>query len=108
MHAPAADLAQDFSAASWMAAEAPHLVIFEHAQKLRLRRRGHLSDFIEQQRAAIGQFEAADAPLRCARECAALAPGGSPRIHAREERFRAFCVPMDCIAKRSESSLATK
>ena len=54
------------------AAQAPHFVVLEHAQQLRLRRRGHLADFVEQQRAAIGQLEAADAPLGRAGEGAAL------------------------------------
>ncbi len=32
--------------------------------------------------------------------------GGSPRIHAGEERFRAFCVPTHFVGERSEKDPA--
>ena len=54
------------------AAQAPHFVVLQHAQQFGLRRRGHFADFVEQQRAAVGQLEAADAPLGRAGEGAAL------------------------------------
>jgi hypothetical protein len=57
-----------------LAAEAAYLVVLEHAQQLRLRRSRHLANFIEQQRAAIGKFEAAEAAFRGAREGPALVP----------------------------------
>ena len=50
-----------------LAAQAAQLAVFEHAQQLRLRADRHLADFVEQQRAAFGQFEAADAALRALR-----------------------------------------
>ncbi len=57
---------------SVFAAQAAHFVILQHAQQLGLRRRGHLADFVEQQRAAVGQLEAADAAFGGAGERAAL------------------------------------
>ena len=51
-----------------LAAEPPDFVILENAQQLRLRRRGHFADFVQQQRAAVGQLEAAEAALRGARK----------------------------------------
>jgi hypothetical protein len=38
-------------------AEALELALLEHAQKLRLRRRCHLGDFVQEQHAAAGQFD---------------------------------------------------
>ena len=37
-----------------------------------MRGRGHFANFVQQQRAAVREFEAAEAPLGCARECAFL------------------------------------
>ena len=54
------------------AAEAADFVVFQNAQQLGLRGRGHFADFIEQQRAAVGQFEAADAAFGSAGEGAFL------------------------------------
>src|SRR6266566_78090 len=54
------------------ASQAAHLAVFEHAQELGLRGRGHLADFVEQKRSAVGQFEAADAALGRAGEGTAL------------------------------------
>jgi hypothetical protein len=45
------------------AAEAAELALLQHAQQLDLRRRRHLGDLVEEQRAAIGQLEAAGAPI---------------------------------------------
>src|SRR6266436_5761393 len=67
-----------------LATQAPHLAVFQHTQQLRLRRCGHLSNFVEQQRSAIGQFEAADAALRRAGEGSALVP----KNFAFHQRFR--------------------
>src|SRR5277367_5899487 len=44
-----------------LAAEATDFVVFEHAKKFGLGGRGHFADFVEEQGAAIGQFETADA-----------------------------------------------
>ena len=54
------------------AAEALELVLLQHAQDLRLRARAHVADFVEEQRAAVGLLEAADALLVGARERALL------------------------------------
>ncbi len=53
-----------------LAAQAAKLAVFQHAQQLGLGGNRHLADFVEQQRAAFGQFEAADAALERAGECA--------------------------------------
>ena len=44
--------------------QAAELVVFENTQQLRLCAHWHLADFIEQQRAPFGQFEASSAPLQ--------------------------------------------
>ena len=54
------------------ASQPPYFAVFQNAQKFRLRRRGHLSDFVQEQGASIGKFEAADAPLGRAGERASL------------------------------------
>jgi hypothetical protein len=54
------------------ASEAADFAVFENAQELRLRGGGHFADFIEQESAAVGQLEAADAALGGAGEGAAL------------------------------------
>ena len=54
------------------AAQAAHFAVLQHAQQFGLRRRGHLADFIEQQRAAVGEFKTSDAPFRRARKSPAL------------------------------------
>ena len=46
-----------------LAAQPAHFMIFQYAQQLRLRGRRHFADFVQQQRAAVRQFEAADSPL---------------------------------------------
>ncbi len=51
-------------------AQAAELALFQHAQQLGLGAGGHLADLVEQQRAALGQLEAAGAPLDRAGECA--------------------------------------
>ena len=45
------------------AAEALELVLLQHAQELGLRARAHVADLVEEQRAAVGLLEAADALL---------------------------------------------
>src|SRR5579872_186019 len=56
------------------AAEPANLVVFQDAQELRLRLCGHFADFVEKQRAAVGEFKAAEAALGGARKCTALMP----------------------------------
>ena len=51
-----------------------NLPLLQHAQQLDLRHRHHLGDLVEEQRAAIGQLEAAGAPIGGAGERAALVP----------------------------------
>src|SRR6204780_3673146 len=50
------------------AAEAADFVVFEDAQKFRLSGCGHFADFVEEQGAAVGEFETADAAFRGAGE----------------------------------------
>src|SRR4249919_2494918 len=45
------------------AADAEELALRQHAQQARLQRRGHVADFVEEQGAAIGLFEAAHVAL---------------------------------------------
>ena len=45
------------------AAEALELALLQHAQQLHLRLQVDVADFVEEQRAALGQLEAALAPL---------------------------------------------
>src|SRR6266542_150527 len=54
------------------AAEPPHLAVFEHAQQLRLQHHRHLGDLIQEERARVGQLEAAFAFGYRAGEGAAL------------------------------------
>ena len=54
------------------AAQAQELTLLEHAQELRLRRRRHLGDFVEEQDAAGGQFDLARLRLLRAGKGAAL------------------------------------
>src|SRR5438132_5854568 len=56
------------------AADALDLSLLEHPQQCDLRLRGQLADFIQEDRAAIGGLEAAEAALRRARERALLVP----------------------------------
>ena len=67
-----------------LAAQAPQLAVFQHAQQLGLGADGHFADFVQQQRAALGQFEAADAALQRAGECALLVA----EDFAFDQRFR--------------------
>ncbi len=70
--------------------------LLQHAQQLHLRGRRHLADFVEKERAAIGQLEAALAPIGGARERALLVPEdlaleqrlGNRRAVDRDERKR--------------------
>ena len=54
------------------AAEAANFAIFENAQELGLRGSGHFADFVEEERAAVGELEAADAAFGRAGEGAAF------------------------------------
>src|SRR5579859_1846949 len=54
------------------AAEAADFAVFENTQEFGLRGRRHFADFVEQERAAVGQFKAADAALGRAGESTAL------------------------------------
>ena len=56
------------------AAQAADLAVLEHPQQLGLGGRRHFADFVQKQRAAIGQLKAADAPLGGSREGASLVP----------------------------------
>ena len=49
------------------AADARELALLEHAQELRLERQRHVADLVEEERAAGGRLELADAPLDGAR-----------------------------------------
>src|SRR4051794_7223535 len=55
-----------------VAADAPELAFFEHAQQLDLELDRHLRDFVEEDRAALGHFEVALAAFDCVREGALL------------------------------------
>ena len=54
------------------AAEPAELPLLQHAQQLDLRRRRHLGDLVEEQRAAVGELEAAGAAIGGAGERALL------------------------------------
>ena len=56
------------------AAKSSDLSVFQNAQKLRLQRKRHLPDFIQEQRAAICQFEASRTSDDGSCECAFLMP----------------------------------
>ena len=66
------------------AAEAPERALLQHAQQLDLRRRHHLGDLVEEQRAAVRELEAAQPPLDGAGERALLVA----EELALEQRFR--------------------
>src|SRR5271156_4713920 len=51
-----------------LASEPPNFTVFENAQKLGLRLSGHFADLVEEERAAVREFEAADAALSGAGE----------------------------------------
>src|SRR2546421_10536143 len=40
-----------------LSAETADLSVFEHAEELRLQRDGHFTDFIQEERAAVGELE---------------------------------------------------
>ena len=42
-----------------MSANRPHLAFLQHAQKLHLHRRGHVTNFVQEDRALLGGFEQA-------------------------------------------------
>src|SRR5262249_10234438 len=44
-------------AAAAVSADAPHLAVLNHAKELRLHRKRHLRDLIQEQRSAVGRFE---------------------------------------------------
>src|SRR5581483_9875325 len=62
------------------------LPILEHAEQLRLRLEGQLADLVEEERAAVGQLEAADAPRVGPREGALLVPEQLALDERRRER----------------------
>ena len=62
----------DVDADRRLTADAKELALGQYAQKASLQRRCHVADLVEEQGAAIGLFEAADAALRGARERAFL------------------------------------
>ena len=57
-----------------LAAEPAHFMVLQHAEQLCLRRRRHLADFIEKQRAAVGHFKTANPPLGRPRKRTAFVP----------------------------------
>ena len=81
------------------AAEPLELVLLQHAQNLRLRARTHVADFVEEQRAAVGLLEAADA----------LAVGAGERALLVAEQFgleqvflQGRAVHLDEVARRAQ------
>ena len=62
------------------AAEASNLSVFEYAQQLRLKREGHLGDFVQEERAAVRKLEAAEPTRGCSGESAALVAINSDSI----------------------------
>ena len=57
----------DIDGDRFAAAERRHHAFLEHAQQARLQRERHVADFIEEQRAAVGLQDLADARPSCAR-----------------------------------------
>ena len=55
-------------------ADALELALLQRAQQFRLQRERHQGDFVDEQRAAVGEFEAADARVHGAREGALRVP----------------------------------
>jgi hypothetical protein len=79
------------------------LWVLQHAQQLDLHRQRHVADFIEEQRAAIGQFETSGAAGDCAGEGALLVTEqfafeqlgrNRPAIDRHERRFAALGMVM--------------
>src|SRR6185369_9760553 len=56
------------------AADALDLLRFDRTQKLCLRLRAEIADFVEQQRAGVRELEPSETPLGGAGKCAALMP----------------------------------
>src|SRR5581483_12268950 len=56
------------------AADAVDLALLQDPEELRLQRRLHLADLVEEDRAVLGQLELAELPRDGARECAPLVP----------------------------------
>ena len=78
------------------AAEPAEAALLQHAQQLDLRRRRHLADLVEEQRAAVGQLEAAlpaiggagEGALLVAEDLALEQRLGNRRAVDRDERKR--------------------
>jgi hypothetical protein len=89
----------------------------EHAEKLRLRRRAHLADFVEQQRTAVGRLELADLAVRGAGEGPffvteqlalqqRLGEGGAVEAHKRSGLPRARKMQRPCHQFFAHTALA--
>ena len=83
------------------AAQPLELVLLQHAQDLRLRARAHVADFVEEQRAAVGLFEAADALLVGAGERALLV---SEQLGLEQVLLQRRAVHLDEVARRRAAS----
>ena len=64
----------NFNWDAFFAANPSDLVVFENAKEFRLKLGLHLGYFVEEDSAAIGLLEDAEAPSRCARERTAFVP----------------------------------
>ena len=81
------------------AAEALELVLLQDAQDLRLRVGAHVADFVEEQRAAVGLLEAADALLVGAGERALLV---SEQLGLEQVLLQRRAVDLDEVARRAQ------
>ena len=81
------------------AAEPLELVLLEHAQDLGLRVGAHVADFVEEQRAAVGLLEAADALLVGAGERALLV---SEELGLEEVLLERGAVHLDEVARGAQ------
>ena len=81
------------------AAEALELVLLQHAQDLGLRARAHVADLVEEQRAAVGLLEAADALAIGARERALLV---AEQLRFEQVFLQRGAVDLDEVARRPQ------
>ena len=84
------------------AAEPLELVLLEHAQDLGLRARAHVADLVEEQRAAVGLLEPADALLVGAGERALLV---AEQLGLEQVLLERRAVHLDEVARRCRSEL---
>ena len=83
------------------AAEPLELVLLQHAQDLGLRARAHVADFVEEQRAAVGLLEAADALAIGAGERALLV---AEQLGLEQVLLQRGAVHLDEVARRRAAS----